>query len=1092
MTSEKYIFYIDFGLGFVKTDIYDNKLVYSWIRDEKDIALVELKISGSMKLKGTEFTTIDNIAKNGITKDVPIKIYRDGDSGTGTLIFNGFFNKFNDFDYNEKTVTIKEFQQTSKLNEIKAYYDKELAVQASYRNFFNNITKPIYCNISYSGVKITDYSYTLVGIINNMLAEYADSIFGDVLCNEDDFWYNPINAKFNVKYYRIANLRDVFTGEGEASKLSLQRLLEILAIMHKVYWYISETGQRLKFKTIRDLDPTKLDLSNELMYKNRRVLNYGMNIKSEGISFNDNNIVTEDDNYTFSKNKIVYAGIANKSNDYRLSEVCTRYTEEGEDYNIDGFFFAYVDPVTNKMICQNPSGLTTNYDNAKFSLRNLIYENYRDYMYTENKAYQFCNINEYMDHAHIAPFIEVPEVELIISNPEVFIDSYISQITTDNRKIILVYEQNTDLLTNITVLKGFEFANSKYDLADIPPIEPDLEPDDTLTLDKYGITFGNAGGSIEVDVFSNTDWVVESPNSMAEVYPLSGSGNGSITVTVVPKTYNRGCNVYISTDEINVTLRVTQRVTFPNLDSITVSPGYITSDLSSKIFQLILKTSGYWSVVKESWMALNYINGTDDENLTLTLNASTLDRTGYLTFTRGTATATVRVEQKVAAAALYVSPASLTFDYNANINQFIDIVTEGSWTITSSNANMVYPLQSSGINTSRVEILCNSTFEARTAILTVTNGTTTKTVNIIQTKAPDFINVNNNPYNINSGVEILVPLYISSNVGWYSVTFPNWITPDKNIGSNMDTIWMTVAATSANRTGTIVITDGTIILNVTINQYYAVIPVSLSVTPLVLTYPSSVALGAVNYKQIYITTTGTWYVSSNKQWLTPNISSGSGLATINITALENTSVERTGTIKISNGTNSIDIAVTQEAAYVFTPLTVTPLLLTFDYNPSSDLPIEITTDGDWTITSSNANMVYPLTESGSGNATVYILCNDTFVERTCRLTIRGEDDTKYVDIVQTAAPAFIDANPPSPVNILGGQAMYMPLYISSNVDWYRITAPSWIALSVNEGSGMMTVWLTIQPTSITRTGTITISNLDNSIVTETDIVQTVN
>jgi uncharacterized protein YpuA (DUF1002 family) len=45
-----------------------------------------------------------------------------------------------------------------------------------------------------------------------------------------------------------------------------------------------------------------------------------------------------------------------------------------------------------------------------------------------------------------------------------------------------------------------------------------------------------AGGSVTIDITSNSDWYVVSSAAWAKVAPVQGSGNGTVTVTCEPNT----------------------------------------------------------------------------------------------------------------------------------------------------------------------------------------------------------------------------------------------------------------------------------------------------------------------------------------------------------------------------------------------------------------------------------------------------------------------------------------------------------------------------------------------------------------------------
>lgn len=902
MIVEKFTYYIDFGSGFVKTEIYSNKLNFPKVRNKEDIAIIKNEIDGSFVLKGSEFTLIDNIAKYADTKDVPFKIYENGDSTSGLLIFDGYFNKFNDFNYNEKTVIIKEIQENSSLNTLYTLYEKECFVRFSYIDYFLLSAYPIYCNLSYSGKKITSSSFTLTGVINMMLRQYFDSITPPIYCDELDFWFNINTAKFDVSKYRITNLKDIaIFGDGEYKKLSLKRLFEILRVMHKIYWYI-EDDFKIKFKTVYDLDPTRMDLSNELKDKQKRVLNYGLNIKSEGITFNDNNILTQDDKYTYSKNKVVYTGISSKSNDYIISEVCTRYTEEATEYNVDGFFFAYCDPITHKMESINQEGISSNYDNCKFSPINLIWENYRDYMYIDNANYVSSGMQAIASPYHLAPFIEVPDVQITLPSIYTFIDSYISEITSDNRKIILVYDQITDLDTNITILKGFEFANTKNEIIIPPPPPPPPPITDTLSLSEILLLFDETGGDQDITLTSNTSWTAIASSPDVTVTPDSGSGNTSVNIAITSSAVQRFANVVFATDEITASLNISQTVVIVPVDSITVTPGYNEVDRVETQIILTIVTVGSWTATKESWMTLSASSGSGNSTVTLTIASSSIDRTGYAVFTRGTATSSIYIQQRLNLVALDIVPENLGFQYFGEVKSF-DITTTDTWQAASSQTWCTLD-DYSGTGNATINVTCSAGLVDRTAILTVTNGSYTKYVNIVQDGEPNYITVNPTglSYDESGGTQNVV---ISSNVNWTASCADGWVSLSTLSGSGNGNIIIIVNSTSVARDTIVEVTDGTITRPIIISQFITVVIPSISVTP----GYNNVGMGASSI-QLTITTTEAWTIDNQNSWIHFGVSGGTGNDVITMD-IDYAAAPRNGTVTFNITGASSGIYISQ-------------------------------------------------------------------------------------------------------------------------------------------------------------------------------------
>lgn len=899
----KFSYYINFGSGFERVLILEKKLNLCRRRDKDDLAIIAKVLDGSFILEEPYFTKIDHLCKYGQTNDVPIRIYENGDSDTGLLVYEGYMTKFNDFDYNSKKVTIKEFNTDVNFLEFKSLYDRSTYIFNNYYSVVWENAKPIYCNLSYSGKKITDNSINICTAINHMLQDYYGNALTPFFCDVSDFWFNPANALFDAKKYRIANLRDINRfGSGNASKISLKRFIEILRIMHKIFWYV-DLG-KIKFKTIYDLDTTHLDLSAELIHKKKKFLNYGLNVKSEGIIFNDNNTLTPDDRYVFSKTKVIYDGSSSKNIEHNLSEICTRYTEEApvDQYNINGFFLAYVDPTTNKMISINQEGISSGYDNCKLSPLSLISENYTDYLYIDNENYKFCNIQAIDKPYHLAPFIEKPEHQLILPSIYNFIDSYVAEIESDNQKIVLVYEQNTDLDTGITTLKGFEFSNTKYK-KDRVIIPPDPEITDEISLSVTQLFYNQNGSEQVVYVISNVPWAAaKSVSDITLSQESGGAGMTEVRVSLTSSSVQRYASVVFSTAQKNVTLTLIQSISIEPVDVITVTPGYIEVPFSESITLLTIKCTSIWSATGESWMHFSFNSGTGDGTITMTVDANSFYRTGYAVFTSGSTICRIYVQQRQNIVELLVAPENLNYQFYGETKTFA-ITTVGSWVAASSQAwCSIDKILGNGNDT--ITVVCAASLTARTAYINVSNGSVSKKVNIIQDGEPGSIVAapSTVQFDKNGGSQNVV---ITSNVAWTVTCNAIWISASVIGGSGNGNFAINVGATSIARNSTITLTSGAITRTIIVGQSYVADLPTISVSP----GYNNVGLGASQVTLTIVTTSG-WSVTSKPSWVSFSSSSGAGNATITM-YVDFAAAARSGNATFSIAGNLSSIYISQ-------------------------------------------------------------------------------------------------------------------------------------------------------------------------------------
>lgn len=880
MTSEKYQYYIDFGTGFQKVELYDNKLKYRHAIEEDHEGYAIKELEGSFILDGNEFTQIKNILNSTVNKYIPLRIYRDGTNLTGVLIYNGYFNNYNNFNYNEKHVTIKQFFEGSLIDRFLAILDKEWTIDLIGLSTFEIPVLPIFTNISYGGKIITSISYNLVDVINILIYKNFDgnhqSGYGTDVSN---FWYNPANATFDVKKYRIANLRDVLGfGTGSSKKLSLKRLFEILAIKHKIYYCID--NGIIRFKTVKDFGVNPVDFTHESAYLKQKVYNWGLNYKKESISFNENNTLLEGDDYKYSNN-IEYLNMAKTAKEYPLSEVCTRYTEGSDNYNIDGFFFAYVNEVSHKMMVEPGARSGVNIDNGKFSPANIINDNYRDYMYCNDINFSHNGVQSSYNPRRIRNFIELPQINCSLAEPETFIESIIFDIEVGNQTIARVWEQVTDLDTDITTLKIYEFINTKNP-GPPPPviIPPDPDPVHYITVLPTSLSFQDAGGNENVAVSSDTNWTVSCAESWVTIDQLSGSGNDIINISVASSTIVRGATVIFTDGTISVNLPISQSIVEVQDPWISVTPILSEVDLSAHTINVAIVTESAWNITGNPvWMTFSQMSGVGNATIEMYIASGTVDRTGSAIFEISGGAAPVSVHQ-YEMITLDVTPGYISFIYNGETKSF-NIITTGSWVIASSQYWCTVD-QLSGTGNATIQVTCEPSLIERYAVIAVTNGGVPDNISIFQDGQDPFINVT--PQSIafsETGGSRNIDL--TSNVAW-SVSCPDsWVTLSTISGTGNAILTISVGATATARNSTITVTDGTIVRTIVLSQ--TITPV----VPTIVVTPSNPNIGLAGGQiTLNVVTTQAWTIS-HPSWIYFDSDTGSGNATIimyvNIAAL---------------------------------------------------------------------------------------------------------------------------------------------------------------------------------------------------------------
>lgn len=445
--SDRFTYYLNINFaGWEQIFPLDSTLDYVHKIDEKWIAIHRPGLEGEFKLTGDWYDDLKTAFENNHV--VWLKVFRDGDSSTGTDLGTFQITEFSNWNVEAKEITLKDFVTILDL-----YYLFLGVLELNSENFLVGTDYPLYTNLSYSSKKISDYSHKLDDIINTYFVLFD--------FDPEDAWYD--SEAIDLGKIRLADLTKINGfGSGQSKKITYTRLFEIIQLLFNCYVYLEETEDlpKIKFKTPNDLVVTILDLSADLKFKRIEVFNNGMRYGYQGFKMNKNNTADPSNNYGWDENsnKLTYQNQGSKEVFADIPEICTRYTESLE-YNVDGFFMAYVDNATNKMEYESDYSDTTNRDNARLCQANLLHLYYQNFIYTKRNNYALCG-NAQAIPSVFREFIELPEVTAIIEDIEVFREGLRYKGNATNQLLGRVYEQRTNLKTNITAFKCYEFIDT--------------------------------------------------------------------------------------------------------------------------------------------------------------------------------------------------------------------------------------------------------------------------------------------------------------------------------------------------------------------------------------------------------------------------------------------------------------------------------------------------------------------------------------------------------------------------------------------------------------------------------------------------------
>ena len=167
-----------------------------------------------------------------------------------------------------------------------------------------------------------------------------------------------------------------------------------------------------------------------------------------------------------------------------------------------------------------------------------------------------------------------------------------------------------------------------------PDADPTPAPTASLSVSETQVTLPHYVATSEIAITSNTEWIASSNEPWLSVTPLSGSGNGSITITASPNlntVFNRSGAITLTSEGESITVNVTQDLLNLPMGK-TVSRGPIT------LHFLTVPPDTSWGASSDSeWITVSPSSGTGGDRIAMIIaeNTTESDRRGRVTITSG-------------------------------------------------------------------------------------------------------------------------------------------------------------------------------------------------------------------------------------------------------------------------------------------------------------------------------------------------------------------------------------------------------------------------------------------------------------------------
>lgn len=467
----------------------------------------------------------------------------------------------------------------------------------------------------------------------------------------------------------------------------------------------------------------------------------------------------------------------------------------------------------------------------------------------------------------------------------------------------------------------------------------------TIILSKSEFEFTGAVHSETVSVSSNCTWSVTSSSDWLAV----AKQDNTIILTISSNETNSYRTATVSVNHngtTNISKQITVRQAPANINASTET--LVFNNTASSV-NVTIESEASWDVTtSSSWIEVSPTSGnpgTSVITISVAPNTATNERTGYVSISVG---GNQRIQIPIRQRGIYIETEQSELSFNASGGSLdLFVLSNTSWNV-SSVPSWITVLPSNGEGDGKIKVTAqdNPNTANRSGVIHITQSGLNIDVEVTVTQAGKTFDVTTTVLNFGDKQETQT-VSIETDGTWNAQTNDSWITVSPLSASGNSTLSVTVSENPNDneRTGKVVITMGDKSATIDIVQKGKYFMVSNSF----LTYTSKG--GSIN---ISITTNDTWTarIEDNQEWIQLSETNGSGDVDVQVTAMDNPSVNsRTATIIFETTHNqSIKVVVTQDARY----LNVDTREILFYSKGGTSEAITVSTDGQYQISCSDS------------------------------------------------------------------------------------------------------------------------------------------
>ena len=287
---------------------------------------------------------------------------------------------------------------------------------------------------------------------------------------------------------------------------------------------------------------------------------------------------------------------------------------------------------------------------------------------------------------------------------------------TSSRTAMVVFEYGDSIATLVITQEGFVYE---------------------ISVSPVSASFTYDGGDLDLTVTSTADWTLDSYPTWITPSAESGEDGDTITATAASNStaVGRTGKMSFSCGSASTVVPAVQ-TSSGSTDAIELSSSSGTFAAAGESIDIVVSSSDTWTAeASDDWITISASSGSSGDTVTVTVESQTdtTSRTGYVTFTCGSAVTVYVVTQEAYVYSIALSSTSINFDEYGDTETII-VTSSDDWTVEIDSGDWFTLSKTSGSSGSSISITAPPNYVASdlSGLATFTCGNATASLYLTQ------------------------------------------------------------------------------------------------------------------------------------------------------------------------------------------------------------------------------------------------------------------------------------------------------------------------------------------------------------------------